>query len=424
LQESKLKTLKTVVAVAVGALALSLNGAPGAEFGFNQAAAQESVRKEVGTPLTEASRLVKAGKFKDALGKLRDAEAVGGRTAAENNAIEGVRFSAAMGANEPDTMARSFEVLKGAGKLSQAQQLQYMEAIAGTYLRNKDNGKALTWSQRYFKEGGSSATMKQVQQNAQFLSGDMTSTIKDTLDELAADERAGRTPAKDKLNLLLFAAQKKGDAHAESVATEKLLNFYPDPKLWAQILGSLPQKKSFDSSRYALDLYRLRLATGNMSRGAEDYMEMAQLAAQAGYPEEGKQVVDKGMAAGVLGQGAEGARHKRLADLMVKKIGEAKANAAANEKAAEDAKDGNAFVTLGLANAFGGNAKKGITQIEQGIAKGNLKRPEDAKLYLGLAYQLAGESAKAQAAWKSVKGNEGAADLARLWVIQSRSAKR
>ncbi|WP_457443169.1 hypothetical protein [Roseateles sp. P5_E4] len=419
-----MKTLKTMVAVAVGALALTLNGAPGAEFGFSQAAAQDSVRKEVGTPLTEASKLVKAGKYKEALGKLRDAEAVGGRTAGETNAIEGVRFSAAMGANDPDTMARSFDVLKGAGKLGQAQQLQYMEAIAGTYLRNRDNGKALTWAQRYFKEGGNSPTMKQVQQNAQFLSGDMTSTIKDTLDEIAADERAGRAPPKDKLNLLLFAAQKKGDGNAESVATEKLLNFYPDPKLWAQILGGLPQKKSFDSSRYALDLYRLRLVTGNMSRGAEDYMEMAQLAAQAGYPEEGKQVVDKGMAAGVLGQGAEGARHKRLADLMVKKIGEAKAAAAANEKAAADAKDGNEFVKLGLANAFGGNAKKGVEQIEQGIAKGDLKRPEDAKLYLGLAHQLAGESAKAQAAWKSVKGNEGAADLARLWVIQSRSAKR
>ncbi|WP_157255934.1 hypothetical protein [Pelomonas sp. Root1217] len=419
-----MKTLKTMVAVAVGALALTLNGAPGAEFGFSQAAAQDSVRKEVGTPLTEASKLVKAGKYKEALGKLRDAEAVAGRTAGETNAIEGVRFSAAMGANDPDTMARSFDVLKGAGKLSQAQQLQYMEAIAGTYLRNRDNGKALTWAQRYFKEGGNSPTMKQVQQNAQFLSGDMTSTIKDTLDEIAADERAGRAPPKDKLNLLLFAAQKKGDANAEAVATEKLLNFYPDPKLWAQILGGLPQKKSFDSNRYALDLYRLRLATGNMSRGAEDYMEMAQLAAQAGYPEEGKQVVDKGMAAGVLGQGAEGARHKRLADLMVKKIAEAKAAAAASEKAAADAKDGNEFVKLGLANAFGGNAKKGVEQIEQGIAKGDLKRPEDAKLYLGLAHQLAGESAKAQAAWKSVKGNEGAADLARLWIIQSRSAKR
>jgi len=415
-----LKTLKTVVAVAVGVLALSLNGAPGAEFGFSQAAAQDSVRKEVGTPLQDAGKLLKAGKAKEALAKVRDAEAVGGRTAAENNAIEGIRFSAAMVANEPDTMVRSFEALKGAGKLSGAQQLQYMEAIAGTYLRNRDSAKALSWAQRYFKEGGSSPTMKKVLQNAQFASGDMTGAIKDTLEEISADERAGRAPSKDKLNLLLYAAQKKGDANAEGIATEKLLNYYPDPKLWNQILGGLPQKKSFDSSRYALDLYRLRLATGNMSRGAEDYMEMAQLAAQAGYPEEGKQVVDKGLAAGVLGQGAEGARHKRLADLMIKKIGEAKAGAAANEKAAADAKDGNDFVKLGLANAFGGNAKKGIEQIQQGIEKGNLKRPEDAKLYLGLAYQLGGEGAKAQAAWKSVKGSEGAADLARLWVIQSR----
>lgn len=414
-----MKTLKTVVAVAVGALALSMNGAPGAEFGFSQAVAQETVRKEVGTPLTEASRLVKATKGKEALAKLREAEAVGGRTAAENNAIEGVRFSAAMYANEPDTMVRAFEALKGAGKLGQAQQLQYMEAIAGTYLRNRDSAKALNWAQRYFKEGGNSPNMKQVQQSAQFASGDMTGAIKDTLEEIAADERADRAPSKEKLNLLLFAAMKKGDANAEGVATEKLLNYYPEPKLWGQILGSLPQKKSFDSNRFQLDLYRLRLATGNM-REANDYMEMAQLAAQAGYPEEGKQVVDKGFAAGVLGQGSEGARHKRLADLMVKKIGEAKAGAAASEKAADDAKDGNELVKLGLANAFGGNGKKGAGQIEQGIAKGNLKRPEDAKLYLGLAHQLAGDHSKAVAAWRSVKGTDGAADLARLWIIQSR----
>jgi hypothetical protein len=418
-----LKTLKTMVAVAVGALALSLNGAPGAEFGISQASAQESVRKEVGAPLTEASKLIKAGKYKEALAKVRDAEAISGRTAAENNAIEGMRIAAASGAGDADSMVKGFEALKAAGKLSQAQQLQTMESIAGTYLRNKDNAKALAWAQRYFKEGGNSPAMKQVQQNAQFLSGDMTATIKDTLEEISADEKAGRAPSRDKLNLLLFAAQKKGDANAEGVATEKLLNYYPDPKLWAQILGSLPQKKGFAADKYQLDLYRLRLATGNM-RETNDYMEMAQLAAQAGYPEEGKQVVDKGMAAGLLGQGAEGARHKRLADLMVKKIAESKAAAAANEKAADEAKDGNAFVALGLANAFGGDAKKGVSQIEQGIAKGNLKRPEDAKLYLGLVYQLGGDSAKAQATWKTVKGTDGSADLARLWIIQSRAAKR
>ena len=43
----------------------------------------------------------------------------------------------------------------------------------------------------------------------------------------------------------------------------------------------------------ALDVYRLKLATGNITSAA-DYMEMTQLALQAGIPAEAKLVVDKG----------------------------------------------------------------------------------------------------------------------------------
>lgn len=409
--------LKTLASVAVGTAALVFGAAPNGSLGLASAVAQaEGVRPEVGKHLKDASALVKAGKGKEALAKLRDAEAVGGRTAGENNAIEGIRFSAAMLASDPDTMVRSFDAIKG--RLAAAQQLQYIEAIAGTYLRNKDNAKALTWAQRYFKEGGNSATMKQVLTNAQFLSGDMAATIRDTLEELAADEKAGRTPSMDKLNLLLSAALKKGDAHAEAVATEKLLNYYPRKELWAQVLGSLQSKKGF-SDRFSLDVYRLKLATGNM-KDANDYIEMAQLAAQAGYPEEGKQVVDKGLAANVLNQGADAAKAKRLSDFLSKKIAEAKTALPEAEKAANEAKDGNALVSQGLGFAFRGEAAKGVKLIEQGIAKGNLKRAEDAKLYLGLAQSMAGDTAKAQATWRSVKGTDGVADLARLWSIQSR----
>lgn len=417
-----MKTLKTIVAVAVGALALSLNGAPGAEFGVSQAAAQETVRKEVGAPLTEASKLVRAGKYKEALAKLREAEAVGSRTAGENNAIEGVRFSAAMGANDPDTMARSFDALKGAGKLSAAQQLQYMEAIAGTYLRANNAGKALDWANRYFAAGGTSAAVKQMQQQAQFKSGDMTAVLKDTLAEVQADEKAGRTPSQDKLNIVLYAAQKKGDAAAESYAVERLLNYYPRKELWAQVLGGLQGKKGF-SPRFAMDVYRLQLATGNL-RGVDDYMEMAQLAAQAGYPDEGRKVVEQGMAANVLGQGAEGARHKRLLDLMIKKSNEAKADAANAEKAAQASKTGDELVKLGLARVFAGDKAGGLKLVEAGVAKDKFNRPDDAKFYQGLAYYNAGEVAKAQAAWRTVRGNDGSGELARLWLVQSRSARK
>jgi hypothetical protein len=69
---------------------------------------------------------------------------------------------------------------------------------------------------------------------------------------------------------------------------------------------------------------------------------------------------------------------------------------------------------------YGGQAAKGVQLIQQGIAKGGLKRPEDAKLHLGIAQLAAGEKAKAQATFKSVQGKDGTADLARLWALYAR----
>lgn len=411
--------LKTLAGAAVGAAALVFGIGPQGQIGIQQAVAQESVRPEVGKHLKDASALIKGGKYKEALAKVRDAEGVAGRTPAENNAIEGMRFSAAMGANDPDSMARAFEALKP--KLGAAQQLQYMEAVGGTYLRAGNAPKALEWANKYFAAGGTSATMKTVQQQAQFKSGDMTAVLRDTLAEVQADEKAGKAPTQDKLNLLLYAAQKKGDGAAEALATEKLLNYYPRKELWAQILGGLPSKKGF-SPRFGLDVYRLKLATGNM-RGADDYMEMAQLAAQAGFPEEGKKIVEQGLAANVLGQGAEGARHKRLLDLMVKKIAEGKAAQAEAEKAANESKSGDELVKLGLAQVFGGDKTGGLKLVEAGVAKGNFKRADDSRLYQGLAYYSAGDATKAQGAWRAVKGTDGSGELARLWSIHARSKK-
>jgi hypothetical protein len=41
---------------------------------------------------------------------------------------------------------------------------------------------------------------------------------------------------------------------------------------------------------------------------------------------------------------------------------------------------------------FNGQSAKGLQLMQQGIAKGGLKRPEDAKLHLAIAYLLAGDN--------------------------------
>jgi len=86
----------------------------------------------------------------------------------------------------------------------------------------------------------------------------------------------------------------------------------------------------------------------------------------------------------LLGQGAEGARNKSLADLMVKKIAESKAAAAANEKAADEAKDGNvdALPTVLLESLASGcpsvsTRLSGIPEIIEDGVSGLLVQPDD-----------------------------------------------
>ena len=133
--------LNTLAAALVGALALTLGAGADGTLGF-VAAAQAQVRPEAGKHLQAAQALLKGGKYKEALAKLRDVEAVGSRNADENGILEQLRLAAAQGAMEPDTMVRAFDTLKAAGRLGGAQNLQYIEAIAGTYLRANQNAKA------------------------------------------------------------------------------------------------------------------------------------------------------------------------------------------------------------------------------------------------------------------------------------------
>jgi hypothetical protein len=78
-------------------------------------------------------------------------------------------------------------------------------------------------------------------------------------------------------------------------------------------------------------------------------------------------------------------------------------------------------VKVGLNYVYEGNADKGLDLIQKGIKKGGLKRPEDAKLLMGEAELQAGHKARAVQTFKSVKGSDGAADIARLWVLEARA---
>jgi len=396
-----MKTLRALV------LAVLTAGALGS-------AAAQGVRAEVGKPLQQAGELLKAGKAKEALAKVREADAVAGKTAAEQLTIDRMKAAAAQRAGDLPTATAALESIHG--KASGAEAGQVAEQLASAYAQQKNNAKAAEWLNKAIAAGNNGPSIKQLQSYLQSTSGDFAAIARDAGAAVAAAEQAGRRPEEGDLLRLADAQQRTGNMNGYVASLEKLLLNYPKKDYWSAYLSRLPRKAGF-ADRYTLDVLRLRLASGTLSK-TEDFMEMAQLSMQAGLPAEALRVADQGYKAGAMGTGPEAGRHQRLRDLATKEQGEAKTKLAGQLSEAEGFKEGDGLVKVGAAYAALGEVDKGIDLIQKGIAKGNLKRPEDAKLRLGLAqFQSAKTKAAGVQTLRGVKGSDGSAEIARLWLI-------
>jgi hypothetical protein len=399
-----MKTLRTL-AIAIAAAGM-----------FTTAVAQ-GLRPEVGKPLQQASEFLKAGKAKEALGKVREAEAVPNRTAAEQLTIDRMKGAAAQRAGDNATAAQALESVFN--KVSGNEQAQTAEQLAFAHSQLRDWSRSQQWATKAQQLGNNSAQLRQLISYLQSQSGDYAAIAKDAAAGIAAAEQAGRRPEEGDLLRLADAQQRSGNMGAYIGTLEKLLANYPKKEYWSAYLGRLTRKPGF-AQRLGLDVMRLRLASGTLEK-TDDFMEMAQLAIQAGYPAEGVDIVDKGFAARTLGVGPEAERHQRLKDLAVKRNAEKKASLAADAAAAAAAPEGDALVEVGYAYVTLGQVDQGVKLIEQGIAKGKLKRPEDAKLRLGMA-QIQSPALKARGlqTLRSIKGSDGVAEVGRLWTVLAR----
>ncbi|NEX61690.1 tetratricopeptide repeat protein [Noviherbaspirillum galbum] len=402
--------------------AIGLNTVP-ALFGAVPAAyaagEQQTLRPEVGKPLQAAGELMKAHKYKEALAKVRETDAIGGKTPQETYTIERMRASIAAAAGDTAVAIKSFEYLLDSGKLAPAEQTKFTSALGAMYYQQKDYPKAISTWQRYFKEGGDDPKIRTLLNQTYYLAGDYPAAQKAIAGEVAAEEKAGQAPSEEQLQLLANIALKQNDKAAYVQSIEKLVAYYPKKEYWADLINRVQGKPGF-SDRLTLDVYRLKMAIGQM-KDANDYMEMAQLALQAGFPAEAVKVMEAGYKAGALGNGAEAERQKRLRDLANKQAADDQKTMAQGEAEAQKAKDGTALVNLGYAYVTAGQADKGLALMDQGIKKGNLKRPDDAKLHYGVAQLQAGKKSEGVQTLKSVQGNDGTADLARYWILQSNS---
>jgi len=385
-----------------------------AAFSFTASSiAADTVRAEVGKPLQEAQSLMKSGRNKEALAKLREADSVGGKSAYETYVIERIRASAASSAGDYDQAAKSFEHLIASGKLSPKERDSFAEGLIGIYMRAGDLNKANAAILRQLKEGEDPKLREYLIQNY-YKMGKGADAQRELMAAMSAAQKAGRAPTEGQLGMLANIQLKSNDKNGYVGTIEKLAMYYPKVQYWTDLLNRVSGKPNF-SSRLAVDVYRLKLMNNLMKKPGE-FMEMAQLVLQSKAPAEAQKVVAAGYKAGALGVGADASRHQRLKDLADKEAAAQVAGAAKQEAAFLKEKDYDGLAALGYGLVQAGQSAKGIALMETALKSG-VKYVEETKLHLGEAFAVAGNKARAQSTLRSVGGNDGSADIARYYMM-------
>jgi hypothetical protein len=223
----------------------------------------------------------------------------------------------------------------------------------------------------------------------------------------------GSGASESALELQMRCAYDAGDDDAQRAALEELVGRTGKPEYWRSLL-KIAERAHGLADHQTLDIYRIKLLTGSMN-GSDDYLLLAQLALQLGFPGEAQAVEQKGFAAKIL----SGDRANRLMNMTRAQVGADAAGLAKAMAAANAAKNGDALVKLG--EDLWGNAKypDAIAAIQAGIKKGPTDKA-NAQIRLGMAYLGAGQKEAAQHAFAQVKDDPNQAMIAHLWALYAR----
>lgn len=380
------------------------------------APAAPTVSKGVAKPLKAAQDALQAKNFDEAIAHIKEAQAVPGeKSAYDQYAMNGLLLQAYNGKHDTANVVPVLQQLVQSQYTSGDQRRSFYKFIAGYEFQEKDYAKALDAANEVVKNGGNDVETQNLIAKSQYLTGkykEAAVTMQEIVNKL-------EKPDEDSLKLLWQFDLKADDKNGASRAVEKLVAYYPKPEYWSNALASLANADTKDA-HLELNIYRLMSDVGVLNRPT-DYADMAEIALDAGYPGETVAVLQKAFGANVFTDQRDKERYQHLLEGAKQRATSDQASLAENEKKAQAEPNGDGLVQVGAAYLSYGQTEKAIAAVNQGIAKGNLKYPDEANLLIGIAQLRAHDNAAAQKAFEKVatSSNQSYARLGKLWALHA-----
>jgi tetratricopeptide (TPR) repeat protein len=399
-----------------GAALLSASAAQAAD-----APANKVTTKAVAEPLKKAQEAMKNKQWDAALTEIKKAQASEKKTPFEAYQIDEFLSYVLVQQKKFTEATPVFERMLNSGFMPPDQVDDRTKTVAQLHFQNKDYKKAVEWGKKYLEKHPGDETISVLVGQSYYVQNDYKNAAATMSGVVANAEKGGRTPQENWLQIVLSSHFKLDNKDGIADALKKLVRYYPKPEYWENLLDIYRRKNSGD--RVTLGFYRLMSDVGTLKQ-ADDYMETAQLAMDAGVPGEAQAVMEKGVQNGTLksdDKTTQG-RYDRLLAGAKKSAATDKSQLPQLAKEAEKATQGQAYVALGQAYLSYGMYDEAIDAMKKGIAKSGVTDVDEAQISLGIAYLRKGQKDLARQAFKTVKDDSKWHDLAEMWEIRAMQA--
>lgn len=409
--------LKLAKGLAVGMIPAAVVLTPAVVQAADQGSRKITTRA-VAEPLKKAQDAMNKKQWDTALAEIKKAQAVTKKTPFETYQIDEFLGYVLIQQKKYGEAAPVFERVLNSGMLPAEQVDERTKTVAQLYFQVKDYGKAAQWSKRWLDKNPGDQDMGVLLAQSYYLLKDYKNAAATMSNVVSRAERAGRTPQENWLQIVMSSKFNLDDRDGIGESLKKLVRYYPKDEYWANLLDIYRRKA--DGDRVTLGYYRLMNDVGAL-KDKGDYVEMAQLAIDAGVPGEAQHVVEKGVELGTLKSAdkTEQGRYDRLLNSAKKLATEDLASLAQLSKEAGKSDKGQPSVALGQAYLSYGRYQEAIQALTSGIAKGGLLDADEAQISLGIAYMKADQKDQARKAFQAVKDTSKWEQLAELWALRT-----
>jgi len=223
------------------------------------------------------------------------------------------------------------------------------------------------------------------------------------------EEAAGKLPKEQWYNLARFIHFDRDNFREALDILEILIMYYPKKQYWVQASHLYGEEK--DEARQLAMLEATY--EQNLLDRSQDIVLLSQLYLQAEVPFPAARAMEKGLADDIV---EKESKNYELAGVAWRQAQEVTKSLPMLEAAASKSEKGELYARLGNVYLDVDKNKEAVEALKRGLDRGGVKRPDQARLALGMAYFNLGDFNAARRAFREARKDKRARSYADQWL--------